>query len=199
MTHGKRLIIDGKGHIVGRLAAYIAKSLREGYSIVVVRTEGAIFSSPIERMVSIYKDKKRKRCLVNPKKGPFHFKEPSRAFKRIVRGMLNYKGAQGAADYARLKAYDGIPLEYELEERVVITHALAETKLNPVTKTTTLGDICVSMGWTNAGLLQKFEDERLKRATVAQKEKEQREQKKQELLSSGAFKKELESILANIE
>ncbi|KAH9387000.1 large subunit ribosomal protein L13Ae [Nematocida major] len=199
MTHGRKLVVDGKGHVTGRLAAYVAKSLREGYSVVVLRAEGTVFSSPIERMVSIYKDKKRKRCLVNPKKGPFHYKEPSKCFKRIVRGMLNYKGAQGAADFARLKVYDGIPLEYEMTEKVVVTHALAETKLSPVTKTTTLGQICVSMGWTSAGILQKFEDERMKRADVAQRERDEKEQKKNALLESSAFQKELASLIAKIE
>ncbi|KAI5184712.1 large subunit ribosomal protein L13Ae [Nematocida sp. AWRm78] len=199
MAHGTKLVIDAKGHIVGRLAAYVAKSLREGYSVVILRSEGLVFSSPIERMVSIYKDKKRKRCLVNPQKGPFHYKEPSKCFKRIVRGMLKYKGKQGSMDYARLKAFDGIPMEYELQERVVVSHVLAETKLNPVTKTCTLGEICVQMGWTSAGLLEKFEAERIKRVSVAQKEKEQNEKKKQELLASLAFKKELDNILSNIE
>ncbi|KFG26669.1 uncharacterized protein NESG_00820 [Nematocida ausubeli] len=199
MAHGTKLVIDAKDHIVGRLAAYVAKSLREGYSVVVVRSEGLIFSSPIERMVSIYKDKKRKRCLVNPKKGPFHYKEPSKCFKRIVRGMLKYKGAQGAADFARLKTYDGIPMEYELQERVIVPQVLAETKLNPSTKTCTLGEICVRMGWTNAGILEKFENERIKRVSVVQKENEEKEQKKQELLASAAFKKELDSVLASLE
>ncbi|KAI5192831.1 large subunit ribosomal protein L13Ae [Nematocida minor] len=199
MVHGKKLVIDAKGHIVGRLAAYVAKSLREGYSVVLLRAEGTIFSSPIDRMVSIYKDKKRKRCLVNPKKGPFHYKEPSKCLKRVVRGMLNYKGARGAEDYARLKVYDGIPMEYELVERVVVTQALAETKLNPVTKTSTMGQLCERMGWTSAGLLEKFESERLKRVAVAEKEKEMKNQKKSDLVSSDAFKRELDSILANIE
>lgn len=199
MVHGRKLIIDAKGHIAGRLAAYAAKSLREGYAVVLLRAEGVIFSSPLERMVSIYKDKKRKRCLVNPKKGPFHFKEPSRSFKRIVRGMLNYKGARGAEDFARLKVYDGIPMEYELAERVVIPRALAESKLNPVTKRCTMGQICESMGWTNGGLLEKFETERMKRAAEAQREKDEIVQKKESLLLSDQFKKEVESILSNIE
>lgn len=35
----KPKIIDGKGHILGRLASVVAKSLLEGQKIVVVRCE----------------------------------------------------------------------------------------------------------------------------------------------------------------
>lgn len=199
MVHGRRVVIDAKGHIVGRLSAYTAKLLREGYSVVLLRAEGTIFSSPLDRMVSIYKDKKRKRCLVNPKKGPFHFKEPSKALKRVVRGMLNYKGSKGAEDYNRLKVFDGIPVDYEVVERVVIPRALAESKLNPVTKRCTMGEVCESMGWTNRGILEKFEKERIKRVEEVEKEKAKEQKKKEDFLSTDGFKKEVESILASIE
>ncbi|KAI5172748.1 large subunit ribosomal protein L13Ae [Nematocida sp. LUAm3] len=195
----RKLVIDGKGHVVGRLAAHVAKALREGYTVAVLRAEGTIFSSPIERMIRIYKDKQRKRCLVNPKKGPFHYKEPSKCFKRVVRGMLNYKGVQGMKDFLRLKVYDGVPMEYESADKLLCTHALAETQLNPVTKRCTLGDLCTKMGWNNGDLLQKFEDQRLTRAKVLSKEKEQKQKKKEDLLKSETFQKELSDLLSRIE
>ena len=37
-------IIDGHGHLMGRLAAMVAKSLLQGQKVVVVRTEGLVIS-----------------------------------------------------------------------------------------------------------------------------------------------------------
>lgn len=35
----KTVVIDGKGHLLGRLASYVAKELQRGQKIVVVRAE----------------------------------------------------------------------------------------------------------------------------------------------------------------
>lgn len=199
MVTGKKIVIDGKGHVVGRLAAFAAKAVREGHEVVILRAEGAVFSSPLERMIKIYKDKERKRCLVNPKKGPFHFKEPSKAFRRVVRGMLNYKGATGARDFARVTVFDGIPVDYEEVERCVLPRALAKNALNPVRKSCTFGEVCTKIGWNHAGLLEKFEEQRKKRVEAKQKEAEERKRQEQELVESEGFKKELASLLSKIE
>ena len=37
-------VIDGHGHLMGRLAATVAKYLLQGQKIVVVRTEGLVIS-----------------------------------------------------------------------------------------------------------------------------------------------------------
>ena len=38
------VVIDGKGHLLGRLASIVAKQLLEGKKIVVVRTESMMIS-----------------------------------------------------------------------------------------------------------------------------------------------------------
>merc|ERR1712211_231698 len=38
-----------------------------------------------------YQDFLRKRCNVNPARGPFHFRAPSKIFWRTVRGMVPHK------------------------------------------------------------------------------------------------------------
>jgi len=35
----KEVVIDGKGHLIGRLASYVAKEIQRGQNIVVVRAE----------------------------------------------------------------------------------------------------------------------------------------------------------------
>lgn len=45
----------------------------------------------------------RKRMNTNPKKGPIHYRSPSRILWRTIRGMLPHKTARGAAALQRLK------------------------------------------------------------------------------------------------
>jgi len=198
-TTGKRTIVDGKGHVVGRLAAYVAKQAIEGAEVVVLRAEGTVFSHPLDRAVAIYKDKKNKRCLVNPKKGPFHYKEPSRCLKRVIRGMIDYKRPMGAEAFARIQVFDGIPMEYEKVPRGLLTHALVETQINPVTKTCTLGQVCTKMGWNHQGILEKFEEQRIAREKKVQMAITQKENEKKALIASKQFEKEVAEALAKIE
>ena len=49
----KEIVIDGKGHLQGRLASYIAKQLLSGQRIVVVRCElinisGSLFRNRVK-------------------------------------------------------------------------------------------------------------------------------------------------------
>lgn len=45
----QRIVIDCRGHLLGRLAATIAKELLAGQHIVCVRTEGIVISGPLSR------------------------------------------------------------------------------------------------------------------------------------------------------
>lgn len=52
-----------------------------------------------------YAEFRRKRMNTNPKKGPIHFRAPSRILWRTVRGMMEHKTARGKAALARLKVH----------------------------------------------------------------------------------------------
>ncbi|CAF3625912.1 unnamed protein product, partial [Rotaria sp. Silwood2] len=43
------IIIDGRGHLIGRLAAIVAKTILQGHNIVVVRCEGLNISGSFYR------------------------------------------------------------------------------------------------------------------------------------------------------
>jgi large subunit ribosomal protein L13Ae len=50
----KEVIIDGRGHMLGRLASIVAKELQNGQRVVVVRTEkinisGSLFRNKLNR------------------------------------------------------------------------------------------------------------------------------------------------------
>lgn len=104
------ILIDGRGHLLGRLAAIVAKTLLQGNKIVVVRCEQLNISGNFYRYLYIvlcvhvwcftmymfdFRNKLkflsflRKRCNVNPARGPFHFRAPSRIFWKTVRGNVS--------------------------------------------------------------------------------------------------------------
>ncbi|KAM7134203.1 LOW QUALITY PROTEIN: large ribosomal subunit protein uL13 [Macrochelys suwanniensis] len=85
MAELKVLVIDGRGHLLGRLAAMVAKQVLLGRKVVVVvRCEGINISGNFYRNKLKYRFL-RKRMNTNPSRGPYHFRAPSRIFWRTVR------------------------------------------------------------------------------------------------------------------
>ncbi|KAL7380176.1 hypothetical protein ABVT39_013184 [Epinephelus coioides] len=111
----KVLLLDGRGHLLGRLAALVAKQVLLGHKVVVVRCEGINISGNFYRNKLKYLAFLRKRMNTNPSRGPYHFRAPSRIFWRTVRGMLPHKTKRGQAALERLKVFDGIPPPYDKE------------------------------------------------------------------------------------
>ncbi|KAJ8126058.1 hypothetical protein O1611_g7581 [Lasiodiplodia mahajangana] len=110
------VVIDGKGHLLGRLASIVAKQLLSGQKIVIVRCEELNISGEFFRAKLKYHAYLRKATRFNPTRGgPFHFRAPSRIFYKAVRGMIPHKTARGAAALERLKVFEGVPPP--LEER----------------------------------------------------------------------------------
>jgi large subunit ribosomal protein L13Ae len=60
-----------------------------------------------------YKEFLRKRVSHNPRKGKYHYKQPSRIFWRVVRGMMPHMTVRGQAALDRLKVYEGVPAPYD--------------------------------------------------------------------------------------
>ena len=72
----KTVVIDARGHMLGRLSSVIAKQLLTGNHIVVVRSEEAVLSGGLVRQRAKYERFLRKRMITQPKKGPIHFRAP---------------------------------------------------------------------------------------------------------------------------
>merc|ERR1712226_864208 len=102
----KPIVIDGKGHLMGRLASIVAKNILNGNKVVVVRTEAINMSGNFYRNKLKYLKFLKLRCNVKPTRGPFHFRAPSKIFWRTVRGMIAHKTERGKAalKVLRLKA-----------------------------------------------------------------------------------------------
>ncbi|KAJ6005596.1 hypothetical protein N7451_003540 [Penicillium sp. IBT 35674x] len=141
-TFDSVVVIDGKGHLLGRLASTVAKQLLNGQKIVVVRCEALNISGEFFRAKLKYHAYLRKMTRFNPTRGgPFHFRAPSRIFYKAVRGMIPHKTARGAAAMERLKA-------------------LRILRLRPGRKYCTVGRLSHEVGWKYQDVVARLEERR---------------------------------------
>ena len=163
----KEIIIDAKGHLLGRLAANVAKELLSGQRIVVVRAEKFVLSGSLFRRKTDYMEFLHKKHVTNPKRsGPYHFKAPSRIFWRAVRGMLPHKTQRGKAALERLKVFEGIPHPYSFRKRVCAPIALKAVRLTAGRKSCLLGDLSKRIGWNHSETVERLEKKRQERAAL---------------------------------
>jgi len=155
------IVIDGKGHLLGRLASIIAKQALNGQKIVVVRCELINVSGSFFRMKLRYHAFLNKRHLVNPKKsGPFHFRAPSRVLHKAVRGMMPHKTSRGAAALERIKLFEGMPPPYDRQKKMVIPQALRVLRLKPGRKYCTIKRLSHEVGWHSKEIVDRLEEKR---------------------------------------
>merc|ERR1712139_320384 len=161
----KQIVIDGKQHLIGRLAAVVAKELLNGQRIVVVRAEEIIKSGPLYKNRMKYVEWLKLKSNTNPRHGgPYHFKAPSKLFWRVVRGMVRHKTARGTAAMDRLRVYEGVPAPYSHKKRRLVPQAMRAVRLANGRKWCKLGDLCASIGWTKGPLIASLEAKRATRA-----------------------------------
>ncbi|KAJ1547305.1 60S ribosomal protein L13A, partial [Nowakowskiella sp. JEL0078] len=108
----------------------------------------------------------RKRCVVNPNRGPFHLRAPSKIFWRTVRGMVPHKTPRGAAALERLKIFEGVPPPYDKEKRVVVPAALRVLRLGPARKYTILKRLSSEFGWKYQDVVERLESQRKEKSKV---------------------------------
>ena len=126
----KEVIIDGKGHLMGRLAAIVAKEVLNGQRVVIVRSEEMILSGSLYRRRCDFLEFKNRSSNTNPRHGgPYHFKAPSKIFWRAVRGMVPHKTKRGTAALNRMKIFEGCPFPYSNKKKVVVSRALKVLRL----------------------------------------------------------------------
>jgi large subunit ribosomal protein L13Ae len=156
----KVILIDGRQHLNGRLAATVAKQLLSGQPVVVVRCEQIEVSGNFYRNKLKFMAFLRKKHLTNPKRGQFHFRRPSKVFWRTVRGMLPHKTARGQAALDRMKVFDGCPAPYDKMKKVVVPQALRIIRLKPGRRFCQLGRISHELGWKHDAVVKTLEEKR---------------------------------------
>ena len=162
----KALIIDGRGHLLGRLASIVAKTLLQGQKVVVVRCEGINISGSFYRNKLKYLSFLRKKCNVNPARGVYHYRAPSKIFWRTVRGMMPHKTRRGDQALDNLRVVEGIPSPFDKKKRLVVPAALRTLRLNPRRKYCELGRLSHEVGWKYQGVIQTLELKRKAKANV---------------------------------
>jgi large subunit ribosomal protein L13Ae len=154
-------VVDGKGHVSGRLAAALAKQLLDGKSFVVVRSEDIVTNGDHRFNYHKYRRYLNKTTNTNPRHGPFHQRAPSQMFLKTVRGMVNYKTARGAAAFARIKVFEGVPPKYANAPTLVVPQALRVVAISNERPVTSLGTLATTFGWKYAGVVKRLETARL--------------------------------------
>ncbi|KAK1059234.1 60S ribosomal protein L16A [Friedmanniomyces endolithicus] len=155
------VVIDGKGHLLGRLASTVAKQLLNGQKLVVVRCEQLNISGEFFRAKLKYSAFLRKQTRYNATRGgPWHFRNPAKMFWRTVRGMIPHKTERGAKAMERLKVFEGVPPPYDRKKRMVVPQALRVLRLKPGRKYCTVGRLGHEFGWKYRDVVARLEERR---------------------------------------
>jgi len=137
------MIINGEGHILGRLASVVSKNLLEGEEIVVLNAEKIMLTGNKDWAYAKYKQRVDRKSISNPRDlGPKYPRRPEDIFRRTVKGMLPMKKTKGRTAFKGLKAFVGVPSEYadvELE-------TIPEAEYNNIKKGMELGEISKLLG-----------------------------------------------------
>lgn len=103
-------VIDAQDLILGRLASIVAHRALAGETIAIVNAEKAVISGTRTQVTGYYR---RKRQRGSVEGGPFFPRRPDQILKRTIRGMLPYKREAGREALRRVRAYVGVPVEFQ--------------------------------------------------------------------------------------
>merc|ERR1711935_1065089 len=157
MPFEKIVVIDARGHLLGRLASFVAKEALLGQKVMVVRCEDIVISGSFIRNKLKLLMKRNKRMNTNPVKGPFHHRSPADMFIRVVRGMIPHKLYRGSAAFQRVKA---VAEPFNSMKRMVVPDALRVTRLRPGRKFAHLGKLASELGWGYKDVVAQYEEKR---------------------------------------
>ncbi|KAG5859952.1 ribosomal protein L13a [Encephalitozoon hellem] len=195
MEKKEHVIIDATGQVAGKLAAKVAKLLLEGVRVSVVCCEEAVFMGSLKRSMDKFKAYLNKRCIVNPRRGPFHFREPRMHLAKIIRRMISYKKVRGKIALSKLATYEGIPRELEGLPRQKVTCALVKYAGRP-NNHVTLGKLLSMFGWKHAEAAKRITGELRERERQMSLEKEEIYRKREEIKKDKSFEDEVNKKLA---
>ena len=167
------IVIDGKGHLKGRLASVVAHEILRGQNVTVVRCEEIVMTGRVYVNRLKYQDFRRKTRNANPRKGHIHYVSPSKIFWRTVRGMVPHKTARGTAAMGRLRVFEGVPHPYDERKKMVVPAALKVLRVKPSRQVTVLGPLAERVGWTKSGVVSRLEDKRKEKAQAYYEKKKQ--------------------------
>lgn len=196
MSFKGEVIIDGRGHLLGRLASTVAKEILNGQRVTIVRCEAVNMSNHLYRRQLKWTAFKRKTNNVNPKHGPFHYRAPSKMLWRVIRGMVPHKTPRGAAALDRLTLHDGCPHPYDMKKKMILPQALKILKIKPYRKWCVLGDLAQKAGWKCKDLLERLESKRRTRSAAYFQKKKASLKVRKTAISKVSLSKDEKDIIA---
>uniref|UniRef100_A0A2K5Q3A1 Large ribosomal subunit protein uL13 n=1 Tax=Cebus imitator TaxID=2715852 RepID=A0A2K5Q3A1_CEBIM len=163
------LVLDGRGHLLGCLAAIVAKQVLLGQKMVVgINISGNFYRNKLKYLPFLCK-----RMNTNPSLGPYHFQAPSHIFWWTVAGMLSHQTKQGQAALDRLKVFDHIPPPCNKKKWMVVPAALKVVHLKPTRKFAYLGHLAQEVGWKYQAVTATLEEKRNEKAKIHYPKKKQ--------------------------
>ncbi|KAK3013419.1 hypothetical protein RJ639_010231 [Escallonia herrerae] len=160
----KRVVIDARHHMLGRLSSILARELLNGQRVTVVRCEEICLSGGLVRQKMKYLRFLRKRMNTKPSHCPHPLPCP-----RQNPLAHHPRTKRGAAALARLKVYEGVPPPYDKMKRMVIPDALKVLRLQAGHK----GQLSSEVGWNHYDTIKELEKKRKERAQVAYERKKE--------------------------
>jgi len=100
------------------------------------------------------------RMCTNPRRGPYHYRQPSRVFFRVVRGMMPHKTNRGKKAMSLLHCYDGMPPRFMHIRKFRAVTAYRHLRLDANRPFTRLGRLMIDFGWKHAPLIAALEKKR---------------------------------------
>ncbi|KAA3471363.1 60S ribosomal protein L13a-4 [Gossypium australe] len=156
----KKVVVDARHHMLGRLASIVAKELLNGQKVVVVRCEEICMSGGLVRQKMKYMRFLRKRMNTKPSHGPIHFRAPAKIFWRTVRG-IEAESNCNSSDFS----CNSFLICFKNEIRVL--------RLQKGHKYCLLGRLSSEVGWNHYDTIRELEKKRKERAQVAYERKKQ--------------------------
>merc|ERR1719480_55536 len=198
MSFKKEIVIDCRGHLLGRLASTVAKELLLGQHVVAVRCEDMNISGSLYRNKLKYAAFRKKHMNSNNKRGPLHYRAPSKILWRTIRGMVPHKTARGAAALDRLKTFEGIPHPFDRKKRMVMPHCLNVLRLRPERRFCKLGDLSKEVGWKHQALIERLESQRKTKSAAYFTKKKAALKTKSEAIKGAKVSAEDKKILESV-
>ena len=138
------VVIDAEGCILGRLASSVSKMLLEGKKVFVVNVDRIYISGGKASVLNEWRGTLDLKSIINPKLSPIHYRRVDLLFKKVVRGMLPYPKPRGKIALTNLRAYYGVPTQFQSVPKTEIEGIKATKHQSQYVK---LIDIAKELGW----------------------------------------------------
>ncbi|KAH9411559.1 hypothetical protein HK407_04g06630 [Ordospora pajunii] len=195
MENIEHIVVDATGHVAGKLAGKVAKLLLNGVKVSVVCAENALLMKKMEVAKAKFKEYLNKRCIVNPRRGPFHYREPKMHLAKMIRRMISYKKWRGKTALTRLSVYEGIPADFEDCKKHKFAKCMHYYHSMPHMNVS-LGDLLSEFGWKHREQVKKLNERVRERESLKMMKREEVEKQCKEIRETGDFNEEVKRRMA---